>query len=184
MKNEGDPAGRFELVVEYDFILAFGPGPKPPIYFQKIVDFLFWLRNECGFMFGNITADQYQSQMLIQALKGQRLNAGHLSVDINKAPYEAWRKAIEAHQIRLYPHPILLREAEFLQELDRKFDHPAGGSKDLTDVADTSEVAAKEARCNGPLLGREVGHIRLHRRVEVQLAAFDQQSKAGGCERF
>jgi hypothetical protein len=29
----------------------------------------------------------------------------------------------------------LLKEAEFLQELDRKFDHPAEGSKDLTDAA-------------------------------------------------
>jgi hypothetical protein len=33
-----------------------------------------------------------------------------------QAVYEAWRSGIEGHQIRLYPHGLLLKEAEFLQE--------------------------------------------------------------------
>jgi hypothetical protein len=131
----GVPTHKYQLVVEYDFVLALGPGRKPPIYIQKIVDFLFWLRDECGFRFGKITADQFQSDMLLQTLQGQGLATDHLSVDRNKSVYEAWRNAIEGHQIRLYPQSLLLKEAEFLQELDRKFDHPAGGSKDLTDAA-------------------------------------------------
>ena len=73
--------------------------------------------------------------MLLQTLQGPGLMVGHLSVDANKSAYEAWRNAIEGHQIRLYPESTLLREAEFLEELERKFDHPTGGSKDLTDSA-------------------------------------------------
>jgi len=127
--------GRYQLVVEYDFILALGPGRKPPIYIQKIINFFFWLRDECGFRFGKITADQFQSEMLLQTLQGQGLTTGHLSVDGNKSVYETWRNAIEGHQIRLYHQGLLLKETEFLQELDRKFDHPVGGSKDLADAA-------------------------------------------------
>ena len=131
----GVPTGKHELVVEYDFILALGPGRQPPIYIQKIVDFLFWLRDECGFRFGKITADQFQSEMLLQTLQGQGLATGHLSVDRDKSVYEAWRNGVEGHQIRLYRQELLLKEAESLQELDRKFDHVVGGSKDLTDAA-------------------------------------------------
>jgi len=122
-------------VVEYDFLLALGPGRNPPISIPKIVNFLFWLRDECGYRFGKITADQYQSEMFLQTFQGQGLATGHLSVDTGKSVYEPWRSGIEGHQIRLYPHGLLLREAEFLQEMSRKFDHPGGGTKDLTDAA-------------------------------------------------
>jgi hypothetical protein len=134
----GSPQGQgsnYQLIVEYDFLLALGPGRNPPIYLPKIADFLFWLRNECGFRFGRITADSFQSEMLLQTLQGQGLETGHLSVDRDKSVYEAWRNGIEGHQIRLYMQDLLLKEAEFLQELERKFDHPVGGSKDLADAA-------------------------------------------------
>ena len=42
---------------------------------------------------------------------------------------------MECHLIRLYKQDLLLKEAEFLQELEKKFDHSIGGSKDLTDAA-------------------------------------------------
>lgn len=126
---------QYQLIVEYDFILALVPGREPPIYLQKIAEFIFWLRDECGFRFGQITADQFQSEMLLQALAAQGLTTDHLSVDRNKSVYEAWRSGIEGHQIRLYRHDLLLKEAEFLQELEKKLDHGVGGSKDLTDAA-------------------------------------------------
>ena len=80
-----------QLVVEYDLILALGPGQNPPIYLQKIAEFLFWLRDECGFRFGLITADLYQSEMLLQALRARGLATKHLSVDRDKSVYRAWR---------------------------------------------------------------------------------------------
>src|SRR5262249_25539720 len=123
------------LIVEYDFVLALCPGRTPPLCLQKIVNFIFWLRDQCGFRFGLITADQFQSEMMLQTLAGQSLKTGHLSVDRDKSVYEAWRNGIEGHQVRFYPPDLLLKEAEHLQELDRKFDHPVGGSKDLTDAA-------------------------------------------------
>jgi hypothetical protein len=128
-------SAQYQLVVEYDFVLALVPGREPPIYLQKIVDFIFWLRDECGIRFGQITADQYQSEMLLQALAAQGLKTHHLSVDRDKSVYEAWRNGIEGHQIRLCPNDLLLREAAFLQELAKKFDHGVGGSKDLADAA-------------------------------------------------
>jgi len=131
--ESGSP--QYQLVVEYDFILALVPGREPPIYLQKIVHFIFWLRDECGFRFGQITADQYQSEMLLQALAAQGLKTDHLSVDRDKSVYEAWRNGIEGHHIRLCRNDLLLREVAFLQELEKKFDHGVGGSKDLADAA-------------------------------------------------
>src|SRR5262249_24372880 len=48
------------LIVEYDFILTLAPGKARPICFDKIVQFICWLRNLCGFRFGLITADSFQ----------------------------------------------------------------------------------------------------------------------------
>ena len=89
----------------------------------------------CGFRFGKVTADSYQSAYLLQTLAAQGFTTDTLSVDRDKSPYLALRAGFEAGRIRLYRQMEFMREAAQLLELERKIDHPSGGgSKDTTDA--------------------------------------------------
>ncbi len=133
--RNGQPFSELRLVVEYDVILAITPGKTKAINFEKIQSFFVWLKVECGFNFGLITADQYQSTMPLQMLEAKGLPVGRLSIDKDKTAYRQWRAAFEEHRIRLALNQRLYREAAELIERDKKYDHPAKGTKDVTDAA-------------------------------------------------
>jgi hypothetical protein len=124
------------LVVEYDFILTLGPGRQRPICYDKIVEFICWLRDPCGFRFGLVTADSFQSQHMLQTLYAKGFKTGEQSVDRDKRAYLAWKGGFQEGCIRLYPQAQMLKEASELLEQETKIDHPQnGGSKDTTDAA-------------------------------------------------
>jgi hypothetical protein len=131
----GQLPGR-RLVVEYDFILAItADGEEQHISQSKIENFFRWLKTMCGFTFGLITADSFQSEYILQRLhKELGIPTAHQSVDRDKAAYLALRDAVQAHTLRPYRHDRLFEEAAQLIELERKIDHPPGGSKDVTDA--------------------------------------------------
>lgn len=134
VKN-GEPFSEYRLLVEYDFILTITAGQNKPINFGKIQSFFFWLRDMCGYQFGLITADQFQSVMPLQELEARGFAVDKLSIDRDKSVYNAWRAGFEEHRIRLYRNEQMIREAENLLEVDKKYDHPPDGSKDTTDGA-------------------------------------------------
>lgn len=133
--RDGEPFEEYRLVVEYDFILTITAGHEKPINLEKIQRFFFWLRDMCGYRFGKITADMYQSEAPLQALEAKGFEVDKLSIDRDKSAYTAWRMGFEERRIRLYENAQMLREAEALLEVDKKFDHPPDGSKDTTDAA-------------------------------------------------
>jgi hypothetical protein len=133
--RDGQPFSDYRLVVEYDFILTICAGQNKPISIAKIRDFFFWLRDVCGYRFGLITADMYQSELPLQELQAKNFATDKLSLDRDKSVYTAWRAGFEEHRIRLHRNPQMIREAENLLEMDKKFDHPPDGSKDTTDAA-------------------------------------------------
>ena len=128
-------ADEYRLIVEYDFILSIVAGKTKPISLEKIQKFFLWLRDECGFRFGLITADTYQSVMPLQMLESRGFAVKVLSLDRTKGPYYLWRDAFMEGRIRIFNHRILMREAEHLLDLEDKIDHPATGTKDVTDSA-------------------------------------------------
>jgi len=132
--KDGEPYSEYRLVVEYDFVLSILPGNVKPINFEKIQKFFFWLKDECGFLFGKITSDQWQSEMSLQMLEGHGFEVDILSIDRNKAVYDAWHGGFSEHRIRVWHNDEMLREAEQLIELEKKYDHPVGQRKDLTDA--------------------------------------------------
>ena len=137
------------LTVEFDFILTIVGGRSRPISFDKIKQFLVWLRDMCGFRFGKVTADSYQSVYLLQTLTALGFATDTLSVDRDKGPYLALRAGFEAGRIRLYRHTEFMREIGQLLELERKIDHVSGGSKDATDAvagAYANAIASDETR--------------------------------------
>lgn len=137
----GEPLLR--LIVEYDFILTLAPGKTRPICYDKILTFLGWLRDACGFRFGLVTADSFQSQHMLQTLQAKGFPTRLQSVDRDKRAYLAWQGGFQDHCIRLYPQAQLLKEAAALIELDSKIDHPlGGGTKDTTDAAAAAFLSA------------------------------------------
>ena len=133
--KDGEPFAEYRLVVEYDFILTICAGMNKPINIGKIQKFFFWLRDMCGYRFGLITADMWQSEMPLQELEARNFKVDKLSLDKDKSVYTAWRAGFEEHRIRLHRNEQMIREAENLLEMDKKFDHPPDGSKDTTDGA-------------------------------------------------
>lgn len=125
----------FRLVVEYDFILTIVAGKTRPISLEKIQRFFFWLRQECGFNFGMITADSWQSAMPLQMMQSRGFETKVLSMDRSKAPYYAWRTGFEELRIRPCRSRQMLIEVEALLDLPDMVDHPPEGSKDTTDAA-------------------------------------------------
>jgi hypothetical protein len=133
--RNGEPFSEYRLIVEYDFILTICAGETKPISIEKIQRFFFWLRDMCGYQFGLITADQYQSTLPLQMLESKNFKVDRLSIDRDKTVYNAWRSGFEEHRIRLHRNEQMIREAEQLLEVDKKYDHPPDGSKDTTDAA-------------------------------------------------
>ena len=77
----------------------------------------------------------HNSESSLQTLEARGFKVDKLSVDRDKSVYNAWRTGFEEHRIRLHRNEQMMREAEQLLEMDKKYDHPANGSKDTTDAA-------------------------------------------------
>jgi hypothetical protein len=133
----GDPYSEYRLIVEYDFILTIVAGRSKPISLEKIQNFILWLIQECGYRFGLVTADQFQSVMPLQMLQSRNVDAEILSLDRDKKVYTAWRQAFQELRLRPYRQDMMIHEAENLVDLesDKKIDHPKNGSKDTSDAA-------------------------------------------------
>lgn len=133
--TSGEVFEEYRVVVEYDFILSIIAGTQKPISIDKVIKFLFWLRDVCGFKFAVVTADQFQSALPLQMLEKARFKVANLSVDKTKKPYEAWRSGFEEGRIRMFRQTIMMNEAENLVDMGDKVDHPDTNSKDVCDGA-------------------------------------------------
>lgn len=131
--RSGQVYSEARLVVEYDMVLTITAGKHRPINFEKIMRLFLWLRDRAGFVFGMITADQFQSHMTLEMLATRGLPTGLISLDRTKKPYYAWRTGFEEKRIIAVEQPHFQREAENLLDLPDKVDHPQEGSKDTTD---------------------------------------------------
>lgn len=131
------------ILVEYDFILAITAGRVKPISFEKIQKFFIWLRDRCGYQFGLITSDTYQSFQQLQMLETRGFKTNTLSLDRTKGPYYSWRAGWEERRIYSYRHQKMVDEAEKLIDGPKMVDHPITGdvksgeigTKDVSDAA-------------------------------------------------
>lgn len=173
------PFSEYRLVVEYDFILTVIAGQVKPISLEKIQNFIIWLSTQCGFNFGLVTFDQWQSEMSLQMLEARGFKVDKQSIDRNKDAYTNWRMSIEELRLRPYKHRHMMWEAENLLDGDKKVDHPDKGSKDTSDAcagaynnAINSEEKASMMAPNNPRvhMNRELESLILERPpVEINL---------------
>jgi hypothetical protein len=158
VRDGGEVFDEYRVVVEYDFILSVIAGKAKPISIMKVINFMFWLRDVCGYRFALVTADQYQSALPLQMLENKGFKTANLSVDRSKKPYEAWRAGFEERRIRMFRHEILLQEAENLVDLIDKVDHLPDQSKDVCDSAAGayySAITFKDDRVTNSAFGAE-----------------------------
>lgn len=100
--------------------------------FQKVVNFLFWLRRK-GFNIGTVSTDQYQSSYLRELLSAQGFHTDKISVDRSEDPYIGLRNILYDQRIELVKNEVRDTELVKLQRINGKIDHPANGSKDIAD---------------------------------------------------
>ena len=101
--------------------------------FQKVVNFLVWLRRN-GFNIGTISTDQYQSAYLREILTQQGFITKKISVDASDEPYIGLRNALNDQRIELIKNQLQEDELVKLQRINNRVDHPPNGSKDVSDA--------------------------------------------------
>jgi len=124
-------------VVQPFFRQIFQIGVEAPrgdrISFQKIVNFIVWLRR-VGFHIGTISTDQYQSSYLREILTQQGFTTEKISVDASDEPYIGLRNVLNDQRIELVKHQLQEDEMVKLQRVNNRVDHPPNGSKDCSDA--------------------------------------------------
>lgn len=118
------------------FRQVFAVGVKSPrgdrMSFQKVVNFILWLQRN-GFIIGTISTDQYQSSYLREILAQQGFKTKRISVDASEEPYIGLKNVLYDQRIELVKNQLQEDELVHLQRMNGKIDHPATGSKDISD---------------------------------------------------
>lgn len=100
--------------------------------FQKVVNFLLWLRRN-GFNIQIVSTDQYQSSYMRETLSQLGFNTAKISVDRSEDPYIGLKNVIFDQRIELVKNQLQEDELVNLQYSNGKFDHTTNLSKDLSD---------------------------------------------------
>ncbi len=101
--------------------------------FQKIVNFIVWLRRS-GFNIGVVSTDQFQSSYLREVLNQQGFMTDKVSVDTSIEPYTSLRGLMIDQCIELVKNQLQEDELVKLERVNNKIDHPANFSKDVSDA--------------------------------------------------
>lgn len=136
-----------EPVYETDLLLRINPHQGGEIRFSKIRSIFYMLRGY-GMSFRKITYDSWQSTDSLQELESRGFRADTLSVDRDISPYVQLKDAMADGRVRMYFYERAVTELSRLERKVDKVDHPANGSKDVSDAlagavwgAFTSEAA-------------------------------------------
>lgn len=109
---------------------VFSVGVEAPkgdrLSFQKVVNFILWLRRQ-GFNIGTISTDQYQSSYLRELLSAQGFHTDKISVDASEEPYIGLKNILNDQRIELIRNDLRDNELVKLQRVNNKIDHPPKG---------------------------------------------------------
>lgn len=131
--------------VTYDCLIRIKASPGTEIMLSEVRRIIYHLRDDLKFRIHSISLDGFQSTDSMQQLRKKRFNVRYLSVDKNTLPYEDLREAIYEQRIAFPPYmtylnkgdtelvEIAVKELMELTDTGKKIDHPATGSKDVTD---------------------------------------------------
>lgn len=120
--------------------------------FQKVVNFIVWLRQN-HFNVGSVTADKYQSSYLIQVLEQQGFDSKGLSPGMNE--FIGLRNMIVDQRIELIKCPLQENELIATQRMNNKIYHPedeGGGHGDIAEslAGSSSSLIAEQVSAHPP----------------------------------
>lgn len=107
--------------------------PGDRMSFQKVINFLFYLRRN-HFNIQIVTTDQYQSSYVRETLSQHNFNVDKISVDRTDDPYIGLKNCLYDQRIELIKHQLQEDEMINLTYQNGRIDHPATGSKDCSDA--------------------------------------------------
>jgi hypothetical protein len=125
-----------------DLLLQVRCKPGDQVDLMKIVRFIRYLAQFCGYPIGGISFDAFQSAQPSQILAKLGFEVSYVSVDRTETPYLTLASAIQNETVSYYEYPILQKELRELRRdiQKRKVDHPrvngdgSVGSKDVSDA--------------------------------------------------
>lgn len=171
-------------IVDIDMMLRINPPKKPQkIALSKIRDFIIYLRNDMGLKIELVTADQFQSAMLLQELSEVGFNTGYLSVDRTPDAYNSLASFLYENRINIYDYQKFYDELFNLinYPAKRKIDHPPKGSKDVSDAVAGVVHNIVKATDKTDVRGSELSQLYLNSntRYETQEYKEDKAKKLG-----
>ncbi len=123
-------------IIHVDLMLKIVPPDAPDqISIRKVREFIFWLQDNWNMNVGLLTYDQYASAESIQEAQNAGMDCERLSIDKDSAQYDLLADLILRSRIRGYYYEPFEEELFNLEKdrVARKVDHPADGSKDVSD---------------------------------------------------
>lgn len=120
-------------IYRYDGLMQCKSDSDADIDFELIRDLVLFLSRQINLKW--VTLDSFQSAMIIQSLKKNKIRSGVISMDTTIAPYEELKSGFKDGRIIFPPHEVAAKELRTI-ERDRKknkVDHPQSGTKDLSD---------------------------------------------------
>jgi len=164
--------------ITLDFKLRLLAPAEGEIDFSKIIDFVLYLFNECGYPIKRVSFDRFQSTHSRQILTKLGFESPHFSVDRTDEAYIVLRSTLYEGRLSTYDYPPFFDElAKLIHDtIKKKVDHPQGGSKDVADsvagvVAQLTEAMGKDkqlqAHSGGPMTGPQPVKSLLERMEET-----------------
>ncbi len=125
------------IEINVDFMLQIQAVPGSQIDISAIREFFLYLRRN-GYRLAKVTYDGWQSASSIQDLNKAGLLAELQSVDRKTDAYDCLRDLLMEERIHMYKYDPFIEEIGQLQRIIKgkkaKIDHPAEGSKDVSDA--------------------------------------------------
>jgi hypothetical protein len=121
-----------------DFVVRVKAIHGDQIEFEKVRQFLLWLRDTPKYPIARVSYDSWQSVHSLQMLETDGLDTETISVDKTDEPYLELHTAFVENRISIPKHGMLINEFQDLEhDITGRFgkvDHPVGGSKDVADA--------------------------------------------------
>ena len=121
--------------ISHMFTVALEAPRGDKIPYDKILQFIVWLRNKQHFNIHIVSRDQFQSEYIGQLLEAQGFKSPKISLDRTPDGYMALRSVLLEQRIDMLDCPYLQDELIRLQRdsLSGKIDHSIGNFKDESD---------------------------------------------------
>ena len=122
-------------IVTVDVMLRIEAPPGGEIIIKDLRQIVYYLKEDRGFNIKSVSFDGWQSTETIQQLRKKRIRSDVLSVDKDNKCYDDLKDVIYEDRFVSHYYKPFIEEAIELEHTDAgKIDHPAEGSKDVSDA--------------------------------------------------